>query len=171
MKIIKVALFFLLSSMFFKSTAQERPISLKVSAQQSKKVDSIYYLVDTLHTSVSDRMWDIRIDKVAMCKLYTVRCPCLKNGGSPTFLYSIEHIDNGVYIKKSELNKRTLVTLYDLIIDAKRNDDKQSNDLKFFFIEPVGREYLIHNVIFENPTIQIVSPPDFIDARPKIDKP
>jgi len=32
-------------------------------------------------------------------------------------------------------------------------DDNQSNDLKFFFIEPVDREYLIHNVIFENPTI------------------
>jgi len=145
---------------------------LKVCAQQNKKIDSIYYLVDTLNTPVSDRMWDIQIENVAMCKLFTIRCPCLKNGGSPTFLYSIEHIDNGVIIKKSDLSKIARISLSDLITEAKKIDDNhQRYDYKFFFIEPDGRKYIIHNVNFENPTIQIVSPPDFIDARPKIDKP
>jgi hypothetical protein len=59
-----------------------------------------------------------------------------------------------------------------LIIKAKQieaNDYK--NDYEIFLIEPDGKKYVMHKVYFENPTIHIVSPPDFIEAKPKIDKP
>src|ERR1700749_3113708 len=63
---------------------------------------ALYYLVDTAKTSVGDRMWNINTGD-SMFKYYTIKCPCLRNDGEPTFYY-FKSKDNGTYISQKELN-------------------------------------------------------------------
>ena len=85
--------------------------SLNAFAQENKKIDSLFYLLDTAKTPVNDRMWSIDMEKNSIYKNYTIECPCLKNGGKPTFFYNIEGKYKGIFLKKKELKTIKLTSI------------------------------------------------------------
>jgi hypothetical protein len=138
---------------------------LNASAQEDKKVDSIFYLLDTLKTPVDNRMW--HIDENSSFKNYTIQCPCLQNNGMPTFFYSVtDKGDTGKAINKKQLKNIKLISLPALIVKAKQLLDTQIISRGFFFIEPNGKKYVVHPVALINPAIKIVSPPDVVEGKP-----
>jgi hypothetical protein len=140
--------------------------SVNAFAQESKKIDSLFYLLDTGKTSVADRIWSINIEKNSIYKNYTIECPCLKNGGKPTFVYNIEGKDNGVFFNKKELKTIKLTNIRTLILKSKRIDTTDRRDYAIFLVEPNRKGYIMHEVDFINPTIHIVSLPDVTITKP-----
>jgi len=131
-----------------------------------KKTDSLYYLVDTINTPVNDRMWEVQSDKIN--KYYTIKCPCLKNNGKPTFSYSIQKQDIGMNLTNKAFKLLNLISLSDLILKSKYIEDNgYERDDVIFLIERSGKEYIVHKVDFANLAVHITSPPDYIDAGAK----
>jgi hypothetical protein len=102
------------------------------SAQEDKKVDSIYYLLDTAKTPVLDRM--ISVDIARPHKFFTINCPCLNSGSRPVFR---TNINNGTSISSREIAKIKFISLANLIELVRKNDTPYFNDVvAIFFIEP-----------------------------------
>ena len=92
-------------------------------AQTGNKTDSIYYLLDTAKTPVTDRMWDIHVDKGSIFgndKSYVIQCPCLKDGGKPTFFYASGDRGEGMLVNKKQLKTLKAISLSALIAKAKQ---------------------------------------------------
>jgi hypothetical protein len=128
--------------------------SIQSNAQTRQKIDSVYYLLDTAKTSVADRMWDIHDDNGSIygnIKTYTIQCPCLKNGGKPSFFYSISDRGKGILIDEKQLKDIKLIALNELIAKSKQieNNNYQS-DYMIFLIEPRQKKYAIHKLDFIN---------------------
>ncbi|WP_179414248.1 hypothetical protein HDF19_16060 [Mucilaginibacter sp. E4BP6] len=141
---------------------------LRTQAQKKTRIDSVYYLVDTLHTPVKDRMWDINVEENSIYKNYTIHCPCLINGGSPTFFYNIKSKEIAVHITKKELKAIKLIDLSYLILKSKQIEkNAYTRDYQIFLIEPDKKGYIIHEVDFTNPNLRIVSPPDYTERKDK----
>ena len=101
-------------------------------AQEEQKVDSIFYLIDTIKTPFPNRMW--QIEKNSSYKNYIIQCPCLNNNGMPTFFYSFTDKENFVKtIKKNELKNIKLISLTALILKSKQVLDTQMISRMFFF--------------------------------------
>jgi hypothetical protein len=113
-------------------------------AQKSRKIDSVYYLLDTTKTSVNDRMWEIELE--SEFKYYTLQCPCLQFDNKPTFLYKVD-INKGQIIKRKNLKSIKFIKLSDLIIDAKKYADVNFNKkFVFFFVEPYKKDFICHQI-------------------------
>jgi len=138
--------------------------SVNAFAQENKKIDSIFYLLDTVKTPLTDRMWSV--EKSSIYKNYAIQCPCLKNGGKPTFFYDIEGKDSGVLLSKKELKTVKLTSLSTLILKSKLIDSSDRPNYTIFLIEPNEKGYIRHEVNFINPTIHIVWAPDVIITKP-----
>ena len=114
------------------------------SAQEDKKVDSIYYLLDTLKTPVLDIM--IHVDIAKPHKFYTINCPCLSSGSNPVFR---TNINNGTPINRSKIAKIKFISLIDLIKLVRENDTPYFNDaVAIFFIEPREKVFIQQRVFF-----------------------
>ncbi|MDB5008300.1 MAG: hypothetical protein JWP45_2693 [Mucilaginibacter sp.] len=134
-----------------------------VSAQKTQKNDSIYYLIDTVKIPLLERVWHVPSDD-SQYKNYVLQCPCLKFNGTPTFFYSSK--DKGRVINKTELEAIKRISLSALIIKSKQLLDTQVISYLFYFIEPKGDEYIIHNVGLINPAIKIVPGADVTENKP-----
>ena len=118
-----------------------------VIAQNSKKIDSIFYLLDTLKTSVNDRMWDIGID--GQFKYYTIECACLEHGLKPTFLYRLD--DMGKVYDSKQIGVLKQSSLINLINSAKKLATVKDKGTSFFIIEPAKNKYVVHKVFLIEP--------------------
>ncbi|MGN8071927.1 hypothetical protein [Mucilaginibacter sp. SG564] len=141
-------------------------VSVNAFAQENKKIDSLFYLLDTAKTSAANRMWSINSEKNSIYKNYTIECSCLRYGGKPTFFYNIEGKDNGIFLDKKKLNTIKLTSIRTLIVTSKRIDTTDRRDYAIFLIEPNRGGYMMHEVDFINPTTHITSLPDVIIAKP-----
>lgn len=111
-----------------------------VSAQNKLKKDTIYYLLDTLKTSINDRLVTSEIEDGR--KIITVNCHCLKNGDTPQFIYTIKF---GLPLKKKIFKSLKLVKLSDLIDLTRKNDFKTFlGKYVLFIIEPLGHNYIMY---------------------------
>jgi hypothetical protein len=133
--------------------------SLRLFAQNMHRDDSIYYLIDTAKTPINERLWSIDINN--MYKAYTLNCPCLKYNGSPYFYYSLKETSYPAQvINRTELKRLKLITLRELITKSRLFLDTSITSNAFCFIEPYGRDYIVHHVDLRNSAEKIVSPPD-----------
>jgi hypothetical protein len=124
--------------------------SFNVCAQKAPKQDSVYYFVDTLHTSPKDRMWEIDVE--GPFKYYSVKCPCLEYNQQPTFLYNYIKSPEGKVISKDELRRLKFISLPNLITLVKSVDYKGfKNKYAIFFIEPLGKGFSCKRVFFAPP--------------------
>jgi len=129
--------------------------SFNIYGQKAPKSDSIYYLVDTLHTSPKDRMWEIDIE--GPFKYYSVKCPCLEYNQQPTFLYNYNKSPEGIAISQEELKRLKFISLPDLIALVKNVDYKSfKNKYAVFFIESVDKGLISHRVFFTQPRKPVV---------------
>lgn len=133
--------------------------SVKLFAQGLKTNDSLYYLLDTTKTPVNERLW--RIETNSQFKLYTLNCPCLKYNGMPQFFYSLtEAGDPAQVMTKTGLKRLKLIALHELISRSRQLLDTAIISHAFSFIEPFGKNYILHRVDLRNSAEKIVSPPD-----------
>lgn len=110
----------------------------------SQKKDSVYYLIDTLNTPKNSQIWEIGIENPF--KYYTIKCPCLEFGRSPTFIYRPD-MQKAIMIKQKELKLFKQTNLSGLIQKAKEATNKDSaNKYTFFIIEPKGKLFIINKV-------------------------
>jgi hypothetical protein len=110
---------------------------------QTPKKDTIYYLIDTTKTPVKDRMWEI--GEEGPLKYYSFRCACLKYNLSPTFIYNLKN--EGKFISMHDLKSINLITLAKLIDFSRENlGDSFNNKHIAYFIEPNGKEFVMHKV-------------------------
>ena len=115
----------------------------KVSAQKNvNNIDSVYYLLDTTSTPIRERMWDVGIE--SRYKYFTIKCPCLKYGNEPTFIYNIN--DPGEKRTESYILKLNTVSLSKLIDLAKKTTDLTAHTLYIFYLveKNSNSEYSIH---------------------------
>src|SRR5580704_19166651 len=87
--------------------------SFNAFAQNLRKIDSVYYLVDTTKTSLNDRMWDIGFE--GKFKYYTILCPCLQNDRQPTFFYRV-NFEGQIIAHEIDLKPMRSISLADLIL-------------------------------------------------------
>ncbi len=129
--------------------------TIKSIAQTTKKIDSVYYLVDTAKTPVTDRMWDIYSE--GPVTFYALQFPCTCPGlmNKPTFAYSKNWKTNRI-ISPNEFKSVKLTNLPILlqkIKDFAEVDAKTKNDLKtqfyIYLIEPSGYGYAVHKAILD----------------------
>jgi len=112
-------------------------------AQLKQKIDSIYYLLDTVKTPVNDRIWEI--DDEGDFKYYTILCPCLAYGLQPTFFYRVDF--GGQIINNTKLKTIKLISVSSLILKAKKfTDSGFKGKYAIFFIEPKEKEFISHKV-------------------------
>lgn len=111
-------------------------------AQQKVKSDTVYYLLDTSHTPLKDRMW--QIDEDGPFKLAILQCPCLNSKDKPIFTFRTK--EPNAKIKSGDLKNYNLTSLPDLIVKFKEAELKSSK-YTFMFVEPDnGGMYLLHKV-------------------------
>jgi hypothetical protein len=127
-------------------------IDLKAAFAQSKvKRDTIYYVIDTAKIPVNARMLDIGVE--GPYKYYTIQCPCLEYGQRPNFTYRRDVKDK--LMTASQLKSIKQVNLISLIQKAKEFTNKAfTSTYAFFFIEPNGKGYVIHQVHLATPINQ-----------------
>jgi hypothetical protein len=139
-------------------------LNAATAQKTTSKINNLYYLLDTGKTQVADRMWTVMADRIF--KYYTIKCPCLKNDGEPTFVYDIERKGTGTHLSPNQLKKLKLISLSDLILKVKQIENNgYKRDCLISLIEPDGNKYIIHEMFFVNPAIKIISPPDVIERK------
>ena len=119
----------------------------KSEAQQPAKIDTIYYLVDTVHTPEKDRMLDIY--ETSNIKIFEIECPCLKYDTKPRFTYRTTNPKQLVTGKK--LEDITTVTITTLINLAKGDIGKLHTYPRVVFIEKQDGNYIMHRVELVEP--------------------
>lgn len=119
--------------------------SYRSYAQHAVNMNAIYYLIDTTHTLINDRMWDIH-EEAPSIKTYTIKCPCLQYNNEPTFIYNIGQTETRT-ITRTDVRSVKLIPLYDLILKAKEATNVNfKGHYEFYLIEPYGKGYIIHKV-------------------------
>ncbi|MFI5139843.1 MAG: hypothetical protein ACHQIM_18620 [Sphingobacteriales bacterium] len=117
--------------------------SLNAFAQTKQKIDSIYYLLDTVKIPVNDRIWEIGVE--GNFKYYTILCPCLAYGLQPTFFYRMDF--GGQIINNTNLRTVKFISISSLILKAKKfTDSSFKGKYAIFFIEGKEKEFISHKV-------------------------
>jgi len=113
-------------------------------AQTKAKKDTIYYLLDTLNTPPLERM--IKTEASKDIKFYTIMCPCLKDNVEPAFQSAIA---SKSYVNNQVFKTYRLISLANLILFVKKNDNKQfNNKYIIYFIEPDKNGYIKRKMFF-----------------------
>ena len=114
-----------------------KSITNRSFAQNGHHRDTIYYLVDTLHTPVPDRM--LSIATVSPHQFYTIKCPCLSSNNLPVFRGNISLFTS---MSKIDMEKIKLIYLPNLIELVRKNDDSNfEKRFILFFITKAGESY------------------------------
>jgi len=137
--------------------------SMSSFAQTRRRIDSIFYLLDTLKTPVLDRMWDVDLEYGGI-KVYAIRCSCLQYDQRPTFSYHSDRAKSSTLTKK-DLGTIKLTSLNELVIKAKQFTTVGfKGKYAFFIVEPDKKGYIYHQVNLLTPRAPsidyIVIPPD-----------
>ncbi len=116
----------------------------KVALIGNTKIDTIYYLVDTLHIPIRDRM--ITHSTTQQYTFYSLKCPCLQAHNLPVFR---TNLSEQTVISKQEYLKYKLTDLSQLIGLVISNDDDHFADrFKIFFLFPSGQNFTRQQVYF-----------------------
>lgn len=107
------------------------------------KKDTLYYLVDTLHTPKNDRM--LEFNSYLRHQFYTINCPCLNNNTKPQFR---TNVNNKININ-SEYTLLKFISLSGLIDFVKKNDTDDFDERHvIYFIENNGAQYTKNRAYF-----------------------
>jgi len=119
--------------------------SINAFAQVKQKIDSIYYLLDTIKVPANARMWDIH-EEYPSLKIYSIRCHCLQYDKEPTFVYNIGN-EKDYIISKKDLSIIKCVNLTTLILKSKQFTAIGFKEkYAIFRIEPSGKKYVVRRV-------------------------
>jgi hypothetical protein len=141
MKLVITLLIFLLGFSHLNATAQKKYVT-----------DSIYYLVDTVHVPVKDRMINVYLIGTRI-KCFEINCPCLSNGQKPILEYRTSAKAKNV--STEDLKKMKLVSLPDLIKKVKQHfEDKFDGIQVYYIIEPKDGHYMMHEAGITMPSKQ-----------------
>jgi hypothetical protein len=125
-------------------------INLKAQSKNSinsSKIDTIYYLVDTIKTPEKERMWNVCVESNTKC--FEIECPCLQYDSKPTFTYRLSSPEQD--INENQLEKITTVGITTLINIAKGDIGKLHTYPRIIFIEKQDKMYVMHRVYLQEP--------------------
>lgn len=122
---------------------------LGVKAQSNVKADSVFYLMDTTKTLVSDRLWHTYSEGLVKFYELTVYSSCSPLSNKPTFAYSSKQ-QKARPINDAEFNAIKKASLSELLLHLQKftEEDKETKaELKKIFylylIEPQSKGYTI----------------------------
>ena len=128
--------------------------NLSATAQKLRKVDTVYYLVDTLKTPVNDRMLQTGID--GAFKYYAIKCECLKYDQNPTFIYNRKKTENTSLITEDAFKQINFTTLTQLISLAQQDGGDSFNSRHIAYIIEQDKDgYVKHKVKLLKPQQRI----------------
>lgn len=120
----------------------------KVSAQDLKVLDTIYYLADTAKVPIKDRIIEIGVE--GPFKYYVIKCVCLAYNQNAVFISKTA--DRVETINIATFKKINLISLYKLIQLANDNGGNIFNHKHIAYVlEPVGKSYVKRKVILSKP--------------------
>ena len=111
---------------------------------QTTKQDTFYYLADTLHPPVQDRM--ISVKQENNNQFFTIECPCLQDNNKPVFR---TNITKAVQLDAAKFKALKLTRLSELVSLVKKSDTRNFNKTHLvYFIRKDGPAYYKNRAYF-----------------------